>query len=617
MKIKRVRIENFRCLREVDITMEEITSFLGPTGAGKSTVLRALDWFFNGDKSVGLNDEDLHSSGDRTRITVEVEFDGLTVADREALGPRYAPPDADSLIIWRTWEGGEDKITAKGLAFPPFEAVRRESGAMAQRKAYQALRDERPDLGLPAAGSAGAVEEAMRTWEVAHRDQLTETDIAGTHFFGFAGQGVLAELIDFVFVSADLRASEETNDSKSTALGRLIDHAVDRTQVAEQIREIEEGVAAAREKAHFEAYGEVLADLSTDLSREIEELTSGRTVRVTPLVQPPKQARTAFGVRVQDGSADTAVDRQGHGFQRTLILVTLKYLAERRRSAESTRTLCLAIEEPELFQHPAQARTFADVLRSLVSSSDGRAQVMYATHSAAFIDGSNYNEVRRLSRALVDDHPVTVVHHVSEETLREELAHYGMSPVSVRKGGPRCIPTLAEAFFADVAVLVEGPTDAAVIQACADRQRLRLGARGIVVVSVAGKNNLMFCHALLKALDVRCHMVFDGDADKKPEDRKKAQELNPELLRYLEEAPQCFPATSSAPAYTVFADDLETYLEAYWPAWEQARQELASSGLGCGKKDAATYGEAARIAVTEPPDVLQALLENVRKLVRR
>jgi putative ATP-dependent endonuclease of the OLD family len=616
MKIKRVHIENFRCLREVDITVEEITSFLGPTGAGKSTVLRALDWFFNGEKSVGLNDDDLHSSGDGTRITVEVEFDGLTTTDREQLGPRYAPPGTDSLIVWRTWESGEDKITAKGRAFPPFEAVRQEPGAMPQRRAYNALREERSDLGLPPAGSATAVEDAMRTWELDHRDQLTETDIAGTHFFGFAGQGKLAELIDFVFVSADLRAVEETHDSKSTALGRLIDHAVDRTQVAEQISKIEESVATQREEAHLEAYGETLAELSTDLSREIEKLTSGRTVRVTPVVQPPKQARTVFGVRVQDGSADTAVERQGHGFQRTLILVTLKHLADRRRSAESSRTLCLAIEEPELFQHPAQARTFAEVLRDLVSSSEGHAQVMYATHSAAFIDGAKYHEVRRLSRGFVDDHPVTAVHHVSENALHEALSQHGMSTASIKKSGPRCIPTLGEAFFADVAVLVEGPTDAAVIQACADRQRLGLGAKGIVIVSAAGKNNLMFCHQLLSALGVRCHMVFDGDADKSGDALKETQQLNSNLLAAIGEPRLVSPATDSVPAYTVFATNLDTYLAEYWPAWMQAKENLSNAGLGCGSKDAATYGEAARIATTEPPDVLHALLENVRKLVR-
>lgn len=620
MKITRVCIENFRCLHQVDIALEDITSFLGPTGAGKSTVLRALDWFFNGEKEVGLSAEDLHSSGSGSRIRVEVEFGGLTEADREVLGPHYAPLGADRLIVWRTWEGGEDKITAKGLAFPPFEEVRAGNGAMARRRAYRELREARPELGLPVAGTGGEVENAMRTWEVAHRDQLTETDIAGTHFFGFAGQGVLAKLVDFVFVSADLRAPEETHDSRASALGRLMDHAVNRAEATKRITEIEDNAAAERERVHHEAYGEVLAGLSAELSREVGLLTAGRQVQVMPMVQVPKPAKTQFRVTVQDGAADTSVDRQGHGFQRALILVALKYLAEHRLPGESARTLCLAIEEPELFQHPAQARTFAEVLRTLAGNSDRRAQVMYATHSPSFIDQRSYHEVRRLERGFADRHPMTAVGQVTQERLTETLEPYGVTADMVRwRAGIHSVESLAEAFFADVAVLVEGPTDRSIVQACAERQGINLGARGIVCVSAGGKDNLMLSHAILSALNVRCHVLFDGDVgkiDSGSSDAGRLAQVNSNLLGYLGAPRKTRPEDESQPTHTVLAENLDAYLKGHWPAWESRRCELVATRAWKDGKHAATYAEAARTAATAPPDLLHALLENVRMLAR-
>src|SRR5947199_62509 len=75
MKIKQVRIHNFRSLREAEIDFDTTTCFIGPTGAGKSTVLGALDWFFNGEKTLALDEQDLHSGAGCRRILVEVEFD--------------------------------------------------------------------------------------------------------------------------------------------------------------------------------------------------------------------------------------------------------------------------------------------------------------------------------------------------------------------------------------------------------------------------------------------------------------------------------------------------------------------------------------------------------------
>ncbi|GAA1929073.1 ATP-dependent nuclease [Streptantibioticus ferralitis] len=638
MKISRVRIENFCCLHQVDIAFEEITSFIGPTGVGKSTVLRALDWFFNGEKEVGLSTDDVHSAADGERITVEVEFDGITSHDREVLG-RYAPEGAETVSIWRTWEYGADKITGKALAYAPFEEVRRHTKAMDKRRAYNALRECDPGLGLPTVGSADAVDEAMRTWELANRDKLTESQVDDTHFFGFAGQSQLAKLIDFVFISADLRAYEEADDRKATAIGRILDHAVDRSQANEHLGEIEENAHQARQDVHTKVYGPMLDDISAALSNEVAKFTTGRQVVVTPVVQAPKPSRTMFQVSIRDGAAETSVYRQGHGFQRALIIAALKLLAERRRPQGGTRTLCLAIEEPELFQHPPQARTFAEVLRSLVaSSSQGRTQVMYATHNPVFIDPRNYHQIRRLSREGGEEHPVTRVLQVSEIELCQSLSGLVKEESVQRYAGARCSGPLAEGFFSHAVVLVEGFTEEAVLLGSAERQRISLGAQGISVINAEGKDNILLCHAILTALGVPCYVVFDGDAEMEErkresvrnmaqEDRHKKEleferqagknaEKNADLLGYLGASVNPWPPTVAEATYAVFHDNLETYLGAKWPAWSQRRQELIASGDGFAKKDSSTYREATVTAASEPPFHLLAILENVQKLVR-
>ncbi|MDR3080403.1 MAG: ATP-dependent endonuclease [Streptomyces sp.] len=635
MKIKRVRIENFCCLHKVDVAFEEITSFIGPTGVGKSTVLRALDWFFNGEKGIGLSDDDVHSAVRDGRISVEVEFDGLTDHDREALG-RYAPEGSESVSIWRTWQDGDDKITGKALAYGPFEEIRKHGTATELRKAYDALRGSDAGLELPSAGSKDKALEAMRAWELSHRELLTEAEVEDTHFFGFAGQSRLAQLIDFVFVSADLRAYEEADDQKATALGRILDHAVDRTEANEQLGEIDESAHLARQEVHAKVYGPVLDTVSTALSAEVSKFTAGRQVVVTSTAQVPKPARTTFQVSIRDGAANTSVHRQGHGFQRALIIAALKYLADCSRPSDGMRTLCLAIEEPELFQHPPQARTFAKVLRELVAASpQGRTQVMYATHSPVFIDPKGYHQIRRLCRATAVEHPVTEVWQATEDALCRALDGLVDDKVIRSRTEGVLSGSLAEGFFAHVVVLVEGRADEGVIVGCAERTGVNLGAEGVFVIDVKGKDNLLVADALFTALGVPCHVVFDGDAGMEerkresaahmiPEQRKQKEEeyerqarqnraKNANLLQYLGASPTGQPGDGSTSRYTVFEDNLETYLAQHWPAWDKQRQELVRAGAG-DFKNAATYLETTRSVATEPPFLLHALLENARSL---
>ncbi|MBP0457976.1 hypothetical protein [Streptomyces montanisoli] len=98
MKIKRVDIENFCCLRGLDVSSTPSprssarrASASPPSSApwtGSSTARRGGN----------LGEEDAHSASETKRIRVEVEFDGLTTSDRAAPG-HYVPGGVEILSI--------------------------------------------------------------------------------------------------------------------------------------------------------------------------------------------------------------------------------------------------------------------------------------------------------------------------------------------------------------------------------------------------------------------------------------------------------------------------------------------------------------------------------------
>ena len=48
MKITHISIVNYRSIEQLDLPIANYAAFVGANGSGKSSVLYALDWFFNG-----------------------------------------------------------------------------------------------------------------------------------------------------------------------------------------------------------------------------------------------------------------------------------------------------------------------------------------------------------------------------------------------------------------------------------------------------------------------------------------------------------------------------------------------------------------------------------------
>jgi hypothetical protein len=618
--IKRARIQNFRCLKDVEIVFDTVTTFIGPNGVGKSTVLRALDWFFNGGV---LTDEDVLYGADQRWIRVEVELDHLTAADREALTGRYAPGSRDSIMAWRTWADGQETMKIQAYAFPQFEEIRASAaGAVAKRARYNKLCLDHPDLELvsPDASSWLACEAAMAGWEREHPEYLKDVGGSETYLID-------SELFTYVLVTADLRAGEETQDSRTALLGQLLERSIDRTEADAELQELASGYLKRQAEIHAAHYTPRLDELSAALSREVASFTQGRSVKVSTVNADPKPQRVQFSLSIRDGQTDTRVDRQGHGFQRALLIAVLKALANHGAQAGQPGVICLAIEEPELFQHPVQARAFASVLRKLAQDTLQQMQVTYATHSPFFIEASHFPQVRRVSRRFTnaESSPVVTVAHVTEDQVVDHLSDFVPAESVRRRTAALCIDTLPEAMFAEAVILVEGSTDQAVLEGCAERADDFLSSHGIEVVEVNGKGGILLPYAILKLLGIPCYLIFDGDrgcadrmrANQKTETQITAAEAairkdNRRILRYFDVVEEDWPATGVHKSYAVFEDCVETELTASWPAWQARVDELVTAGTGFLGKNRATYRYAAATAAGEAPGLLQEMLAAAR-----
>lgn len=644
MIIESVRIENFRCISDQTISFEQLTSFIGPNGAGKSTILRALDWFFNGAKD-SLRYFDIIGGQEENDLVVRVSvtFGGLTANDRAVLSERYAPVGAETFTARREWgQSTPDKLTGSTLAYAPFASVRALADGQAGpfSTAYQTLRDSlrSSGIGLPAATTKPKIQEAIATWEVSHPELLTSEFVGDTHMFGIAGQGELARIFKYVFVDADLRASDESEDSSKTVISRVLGHALDRSEADAALKALADEVTAKHDEINTNHLGPKLDEISDKLSAGVQRFTTGRSVRLSPRGSEYVPPKSKVDVSVWDNGVSTKMASQGHGFQRAVLISSLQILAEYAGSNEHTSTLFLAIEEPELFQHPNQARAFASVLRGLAAQADASSQVAFATHSPYFVDPVKFQEVRRVTKSADGGFAVS-------STTRDKIAT-AVAPQQAPEWDINStwsnviLKDLREALFASAVVLCEGPDDAAVLLG-ASRHTDDFNIHGISVASAGGKTDLFLAHAVLAEFGIPVLTVFDNDSQmlSRSIEKKKvkigsnrdltgeeiaaieastqlnAANVNIKICKYFGVTQEDYPVGELSNELYAVTDTLESALASGWPEMLNTKAKVINSGHGSAKaKHTATYQLAAETCQIPPGGQVAEIVKLAVKL---
>jgi putative ATP-dependent endonuclease of the OLD family len=620
MNIQSVRIKNFRALKDVTIPFDSVTTFIGPNGAGKSTVLRALDWFFNG-KAGSLTEKDCSFEANDEDIEVRVTFGNLTERDRTELG-KYAPAGVTTFTAWkRRGPDGAESLSANSKSYAPFNAIRSKLTAGDKKAAYNDLRTADSSLSLPAWSNVDAANQAITAWEADHTDQLVEApESLQTNFFGFNSGGKMSGLFDFVLVTADLRASEESIDGKLSIIGRILERSIDRAAADLEIANIVEESRAKQQQVYEEKFKTQLDAMTMQLNAVVATYSPGRSVTVSPAEVELKAPKTTFQVAVLDGSTVTAVERQGHGFQRTLLISALQLLAQ-SGAASAEGVICLAIEEPELFQHPIQAQAFAKVLRSLAENVGKRIQVTYATHSPYFLEARHFEQVRRLTRSN-GSNPVVTVHSATVADVKSKLVGTVAADQVSRQLDGIVTDRLSVALFSARALLVEGDTEAAVFYGIGDRDAVgHLESQGLSIVSAGGKGGIPLVDAILSSLGIPTYVLFDGDSGFEARakaagknltviegERTKFSTENRRLLRYFGKTEVDFPSEQVGERLATLSDQLETYLTSNWVEWDTSYAAIeAAAGIPIPKNQYA-YRTATRESAGTVPDMFKQIL---------
>lgn len=568
MKIKKIRIQNFRSIKDQEIEVDDYTAFVGPNGAGKSTILCALNVFFRQHRDSmtdlsRLSEQDFHHKNTLEPIKITVTFGNITQSAAAHLAD-YIRHGQLVLSAIAKFDGERADVRQYGSRlvikdFAVFFEKEKVGDKVADLKAcYEEVREKYNDL--PAPATKAAMIDSLRAYEADHEEQCELLESEDQFYGASKGTNRLAPYIQWVFVPAVKDASSESEEGSNSALGQLLARSVrSRVNFDEKIQEL-----TSKAKSDYQK-------ILDDQQEALDEISCALNMRLQSWADPSVNARVKWkhdtdrSVRVEKPLAQILLGekgfqgelpRFGHGLQRSYILALLHELSQLADGSEMPR-LVLGIEEPELFQHPPQARHLSEVLQQL---SVGENQVLLCTHSPQFVNGTNFEQVRMVRG---EGDPIhSVIKQATYQEIATSTAIEGKQPLrelgAMTKIHQALTPMINELFFTEKLILVEGLEDIAYLQTyitLLDMGNL-FRQNGCHIVPTNGKSEMPRALAIAMKLGIPCFVLFDADSDASEEkgDKEKHRKDNNLIMGLA--------GHQGRPAFP----DEDTYLEnvVYW-----------------------------------------------------
>jgi putative ATP-dependent endonuclease of the OLD family len=550
MKIKLLKIHNYRSICDLEMECLSLTTLIGPNNHGKSNVLSALEFALSTSFKPIEQDFFFRRDSSDNQLWVEMTFDDIT-AQESVTFKRYILSDK-CVCIRKTARilNGVIGTSYNGYIEQPGEEWLCADKANEYTK--RDIIDKTPLKELvPIGGKLSRIdiEDAQQLYIDRHRDEITfSMTLEEGQLFGQKniGGGILPDLY---LIPAVRDLTDEIRVKTTTTFGRLLSRAVREMaerdpRFIEARKRLEEVVTSLNTRETEEGKSNQLAILE----KAIEEDLRSWNVQVEIEVAAPEIERLfelGTDVHLNDG-VKTSADRKGNGLQRALMFALLRAWAKALRAEKQTDgeveviprkhsdSVIFAMEEPELFLHPHAQRRLASTLREIAETPEH--QVFVCTHSTHFIDLEYYKEIAIITKTCPERG--SCIRQCTSELFEG-------SNIEDRKKRFHMAqwinPDRGEMFFARRVVFVEGETEKVVLPYLAEK--MGIFDPDVSIIDCGGKHNLSLYIAVAKAFRISYLVIHDEDPlpnpipegynDNKLQEKQRTFELNKELVNLV------------------------------------------------------------------------------------
>lgn len=411
MKLVEVKLTNFRGYEnETNVSLDLMTILIGKNDAGKSSILDALDIYFN-ESTIEKEDCCMRTASDEVRIACVFEDLPETIVIDElhetTLQSEYLVRADGKLEVVKIY----DCSGAKGKVSNVFARASHPSANQVDdllSLKITELRTKAQQLGVNLEGINQTAKAQIRKeiWRCTQNLQLTERDVSLKKETAKDAYDQIQKYMPIYALFKSDRASTDQDAEAQDPLKIAIKEAIKRREadligvIADIKRELESVAARTVDK---------IREMSPDLANELH-----------PSIKN-KQWDSLFNVTLT-GEDDVPVNKRGSGVRRLILLNFFRAKAEEEDLSRETGVI-YAVEEPETSQHPNYQVMLLDAFQQLVEQ--GRCQVLLTTHTPTLARRVDKSYLRLITR----QGGVPVIEHGSiEATLHKITQTLGVLP---------------------------------------------------------------------------------------------------------------------------------------------------------------------------------------------
>lgn len=372
MKLETIKIKNFRGYKtETTIPISDLTAFIGKNDAGKSTVLEALEIFFN-NSLISIEKADLNIEADDANIEITCVFAEypeeiiIDTANPTSLASEHLLNQDHKLEIKKVYAATAAKPKEKVFIVCNHPTIKNGNDLLTLKQGQ--LRQRADSLEIPQENYNGTVNSSMRS---AIWNSLGELEAKCTELLVDKedSKKVFEAIKQYLPIYALFQSDRQSKDDDKEVADPM------KIAVQQALSELTEELSYIKEEVKNKAIDTANRTLS-----KLKEMSPELANELKPEFKTEPKFDSQFKLTIKS-EEDIPINKRGSGIRRLILLNFFRAEAERLRSNHPGNQIIFAFEEPETSQHPDHQEMLIQSFMDL--SNTGNSQIILTTHTPA------------------------------------------------------------------------------------------------------------------------------------------------------------------------------------------------------------------------------------------